>query len=116
MSMAMEDGPRQRRITVEEFRRMADEGLLDSDTVRYELIDGVITEMAPPGNPHMAVVDMLARTLTLAVLDRAIVRNQGALVLSEMTLFQPDLVLLEPNPTGTGNATPQVAIAILRSR
>ena len=40
-----------RRFTVDEYMRMAEVGVLDSDD-RVELIDGVITEMAPTGRPH----------------------------------------------------------------
>lgn len=44
MSYAMEHGPRTPRITVDEFIRMAETGLLARDA-RVELIEGVIVDM-----------------------------------------------------------------------
>jgi Uma2 family endonuclease len=39
---------------------------------------------------------MLTRKLTFAAGERAIVRTQGPVVLSELTLFLPDLAVLKP--------------------
>src|SRR5688500_12076815 len=58
MSYAMEDWSRLHRITVDEFHRMAEVGLLDP-VARVELIEGVIIDMAKIGPPHAAVVDRL---------------------------------------------------------
>jgi Uma2 family endonuclease len=93
MSYAMEYGPRPHRITVDEYLRMAELGLLASDA-RVELIEGVIVDMAPIGTAHMTDVDLLGERFVLAVHGKAIVRIQGPVQLSDDTLPQPDVALL----------------------
>src|SRR5690242_9652154 len=93
MSAAMDEFPRRHRITVEEYHRMGEVGLLAPDA-RVELIDGEIIDMPPIGNPHMAAVDHLYELLRDAVGNRAIVRCQGAVQLGDMSEPQPDFVLL----------------------
>lgn len=60
MSSLMETWPRRHRITVEEYYRMAEVGLLAPDA-RVELIEGEIIDMAPIGTDHCSVVDQLNR-------------------------------------------------------
>jgi Uma2 family endonuclease len=95
MSVAMEDWPRRHRITVEEYHRMAEVGLLAPDA-RVELIEGEIVEMPPIGNRHQAAVDRLTRLLVRAVGERAIVRCQGSIQLGDLSEPQPDFALLAP--------------------
>ena len=82
------------KITVDEYYEMARVGLIDPDA-RVELIDGEIVAMAPIGNPHGYVVDVLSDRLWTGVHGRAHVRVQGALRLSNRTELQPDLSLLK---------------------
>jgi Uma2 family endonuclease len=95
MGMSMESWPRRHRITVDEYHRMAEVGLLAPDA-RVELIEGEIIDMAPIGIDHNSVVDQLNRLLTRAVGDDAIVRVQGSVRLSRISEPQPDVVLLKP--------------------
>lgn len=95
MSTQMESWPRRHRITVHEYHRMAEVGLLAPDA-RVELIEGEIIDMAPIGRDHQSIVDQLNRMMILAVGDRAIVRTQGSVRLSEYSEPQPDVVLLKP--------------------
>ncbi len=95
MSTIMESWPRRHRITVDEYYRMAEVGLLARDA-RVELIEGEIIDMAPIGIAHGSVVDRLARLLMRAVGDQAIVRVQGVVSLSRSSEPQPDLTLLKP--------------------
>jgi Uma2 family endonuclease len=95
MSVAMEDWPRRHRITVEEYHRMAEVGLLAPDA-RVELIEGVIIEMPPIGSRHSAAVSRLIRLLGRAIGDRAIVQCQGAIQLGDLSEPQPDFALLAP--------------------
>jgi Uma2 family endonuclease len=84
-----------RAFTVDEYTRMAEAGILGEDD-RVELLEGEIVEMTPIGNPHGACVDRLARLLQRRVGDRAIVRVQGSVRLSERSMPQPDIALLRP--------------------
>ena len=76
MGMQMESWPQRHRITVHDYHRMAEVGVLAPDA-RVELIEGEIIDMAPIGNPHMAVVDWLS-SLFHAVGHQVMVRTQGA--------------------------------------
>jgi Uma2 family endonuclease len=108
MDPRMESEPRRHRISVDEYYRMAEVGLLAPDA-RVELVEGEIIDMPPIGSLHGSVVDQLAQLLMSTVADRAIVRVQGAVRLNRMTEVQPDLALLAPRadfyrsaqPTGT---------------
>lgn len=95
MDMLMESWPRRHRITVDEYYRMAEVGVLAPDA-RVELIEGEIIDMAPIGTEHGSVVDQLTRLLIRATDDQAIVRVQGAVRLSQISEPQPDVALLKP--------------------
>jgi Uma2 family endonuclease len=96
MGTLMENWPRRHRITVEEYHRMAEVGLLAPDA-RVELIEGEIIDMAPIGKEHTSVVDQLNRLFVRAVGDDAIVRVQGSVRLSRFSEPEPDVVLLRPS-------------------
>jgi Uma2 family endonuclease len=97
MGMQMESGPQRHRITIHDYHRMAEIGVLAPDA-RVELIEGEIIDMAPIGKDHQSIVDQLNRTFVRAVGDNAIVRVQGSVRLSQWSEPQPDLVLLAPRP------------------
>jgi Uma2 family endonuclease len=83
------------RITVDEYYRMAEVGLLAQDA-RVELIEGEIIDRAPIGSRHGAAVDRLNGLLQRAVGDRATVRVQGSIRLDKSSEPQPDVALLKP--------------------
>jgi Uma2 family endonuclease len=95
-AIAMENEPAERRIiTVEEYHRMAELGILNEDS-RVELIEGEIIEMSPTiGISHNCAVDRLNDRLVRVVGGRACVRVQGSFRLSNITEPQPDLILLK---------------------
>jgi len=94
MSLAPTDLPRRHRLTVSDYYRMAEVGILAPDA-RVELIDGDIIDMVPPGSLHATTVDRLAGILIRAVGDQAWVRIQNPVRLSEISEPQPDLALLK---------------------
>jgi Uma2 family endonuclease len=81
-------------MTVEEYYTRAQIGLIDPDA-RVELIEGEVVDMAPIGNRHGYAVDLLTTRLCALADDKAIVRVQGALRLSDVTEVQPDISLLK---------------------
>ena len=95
MSVAMEDGARRNRITVDEYLRMAEDGSLAPDA-RVELIDGVIIDMPPIGSPHAAMVRRLDALLQRTVGSRAIISCQSPMLLRPDSMPQPDLALALP--------------------
>jgi Uma2 family endonuclease len=95
MSTSMEAWPRRHRITADEYCRMAEMGLLAPEA-RVELIEGEIFDMPALGKDHEGVVDQLNHLFVRAVSDLAIVRVQGSVRLSSISMPQPDIVLLKP--------------------
>jgi Uma2 family endonuclease len=94
MSLATADTPRRHRLTVSDYYRMAEVGILAPDA-RVELIDGEIFDMAPPGSQHAAAVLRLTEILVRSVADDAMVLVQNPVRLSELSEPQPDLALLK---------------------
>jgi Uma2 family endonuclease len=90
---AAADLPRRHRITVDDYYRMAEVGILDPEA-RVELIDGEIIDMSPPGSPHAATVHYLTEVAMRAVDGRATVLVQNPVRLSRYSEPQPDLALL----------------------
>ncbi len=95
MNRAVEDWLPKHRVTVHEYYRMAELGLLAPDA-RVELIEGAIVDMAPIGSAHASVVAHLTKLLVQAVGDAAIVLVQLPVRLSEYSEPQPDLALVRP--------------------
>jgi Uma2 family endonuclease len=95
MSHVTVDPPRRHRLSVADYYRMAEVGILATDA-RVELIEGDIIDMAPPGDLHSAIVMFLNRALMRAVGDRALVLAQDPVRLSDFSEPQPDFALLRP--------------------
>lgn len=82
-----------RLLTVEEYHRMADAGILTEDD-RVELIEGELVAMAPIGSEHIAATNALNRLLVLAVGERGIVSVGNPVRLSRHSEPQPDFAVL----------------------
>jgi Uma2 family endonuclease len=85
---------RVRPLRREEYERLAELGRFEDE--RVELLDGMLVVMTPPGPPHASAVDRLTRLLLLAVGDRAVVRVQNPLALSDLSEPDPDLAVVPP--------------------
>ena len=112
MSVAMEDWPRRHRITVEDFHRMAEAGVLAPDA-RVELIEGEIIDMPPIGSRHSGTVSLLSELLHDAVAKRAIVSCQLSLRLGDLNELQPDFALLVRREDFYASQIPVAAHALL---
>jgi Uma2 family endonuclease len=104
--------PTRHRFTVDDLERMVRSGILLEDA-RVELIEGELYDMNPIGWAHQAVVDRMTAFFVRSLDDRAIVRTQGPIRLSERTLPQPDLALLRPRPDYYRQAGPTPADVFL---
>lgn len=93
MNVRTDAWPRPHRLTVDEYYRMAEVGLLAPDA-RVELIEGAIVDMAPIGELHIAAVMHLNHRLVEAVGKRALVSVQGAVRLGIHDQPQPDFAVL----------------------
>ena len=85
--------PTPRRFTVDEYYKMAEAGILGEDD-RVELIEGEIVQMAPIGPLHADAVEDLAELFVLRFADRAKVRSQNPVRLSQILEPEPDVALL----------------------
>jgi Uma2 family endonuclease len=81
------------QFTVDEYRRLADLGLLGEDD-RTELLNGEIFDMPAIRPPHAFCVDALTKICVLGAGDAAVVRTQNPVTLSDWSEPQPDVLLL----------------------
>ncbi|NOT56885.1 MAG: Uma2 family endonuclease [Deltaproteobacteria bacterium] len=93
------------RLTVAEYYRMAEVGIL-SPEARVELIEGEVIDMPPIGSRHAGTVKYLTNRLMYAVGDRAIVSAQDPIFLDVHSEPQPDIALLRPRSDFYRNAHP----------
>jgi Uma2 family endonuclease len=93
MSTAMESLRPAHRINFDEFCRLYETAVLDSDS-RVELIDGVIIDMERPGIDHEWAVGRLSKIFHSMLGDAVAIRTQAALHLDEWNFFVPDIILL----------------------
>jgi Uma2 family endonuclease len=83
------------RISVEEYERMAQTGILRPDA-RVDLINGEIVEMAAIGSRHAACVDLITRTMIETLGRRVQVRVQNPVRVGEYSEPEPDVTILAP--------------------
>lgn len=95
MLTAAFEQPTPHRISVLDYYRMAETGIL-APGARVELIDGEIIDMAPMGSRHAGTVDWLAGRMHRLAGDQAIVRVQSPLRLGDFAEPEPGLMLLRP--------------------
>lgn len=84
---------RRHLFTTRAYFRMAEVGILVEGR-RFELIEGEIMEVSPPGNRHSAVVSRINAMLAPVAAGRAIVRIQDPVILSDFSAPQPDIALI----------------------
>jgi Uma2 family endonuclease len=112
MPSAAYDILQRHRLTVAEYYRMAEVGIL-APGARVELIEGEVIDMPPIGSLHAGTVKYLARQLMYAVGDTAIVSTQDPVFLDPHSEPQPDVALLHPRPDFYRGAHPTPADVFL---
>jgi len=95
MSTTTQHLPRRHRLTVTDYYRMAEVGILRPDA-RVELIEGEIIDMPPIGSRHAGTVEQMAQVLRRAVKDEAMVRTQQPVALDAHSEPEPDITLVLP--------------------
>ena len=86
--------PAKNRISVKEYNRMAETGVLDPNA-RVELIDGQIYFMSPIGPFHGGVTKYLSTVFFAAAQGRWIVSVQDPARLDDHSEPEPDIMLLK---------------------
>lgn len=92
---SLDETVKPRRFTVEEYYRMAEAGILEPEE-RLELLDGVIYVMSPIGSRHASNVHRLGFLLGRQLGDRAQVRFQSPIRLTDDSEPEPDLAIVTP--------------------
>lgn len=101
-----------RRLSVEDYHRMAETGIFGLEE-RIELIEGELIDMAPIGPIHADLVSLLVRRLGYATEGRAIPWPQNPIRLGYRSEPQPDFALLRYRPQGYRDALPTSADVLL---
>jgi Uma2 family endonuclease len=112
MSAQTESWPRPHRLTIDDYYRMAEVGLLSPDD-RTELIEGEIVHMPPIGSAHASVVTLLGRRLTRAVDDSVDVRVQQPVRFMPRSEPHPDVALVRHRADAYRHAHPTAADVLL---
>lgn len=102
------------RLTVDDYYKMADTGVLGPEA-KVELINGEIIDMPPMGSRHGSRVMRLERLLHSAVRTQAMVRTQMPLRLNKFDEPEPDLALVKPRDDfyeGAHPSAPDTLLAI----
>lgn len=106
MSVTAHETARIHRLTVADYRRMGEVGILGPE-LRTELIDGEIVEMTPIGPTHGGTVNFLSNRLKEEIGARLILSVQNPLELNKHSEPQPDIMLLRPREDYYRSAHPK---------
>lgn len=85
--------PARHLLTVHDFHKMGEAGILGEDD-RIELIDGELIDMAPIGSLHASIVMRLTSLFAQAMAERAILSPQNPIRLADWSEPQPDIAVL----------------------
>ena len=100
-----------RPISVAEYHRMIDAGILSEDE-RVELLEGVIVKVSPQGDPHALVIERLNKVLVRQLPDRYRVRPQLPLPLGDRSEPEPDLAVSLAE-VSTAKQHPRTALLVI---
>ncbi len=100
-----------RRLSVDEYHRMIEAGILDEDE-RLELLEGVIVAMSPQDEPHAWPIQRLTRILTRVLGDEYDLRVQLPLTLGRSNEPEPDLAVVRAGPRTKGRH-PRTALLVI---
>ena len=86
-----------RLLTVDEYHRMVEVGILHPDE-KVELIAGqIISKMSPQGSPHAAAITRIHRLFGKSLDDKVLVRLQLPVILNNFSEPEPDIALVKAN-------------------
>lgn len=86
---------KRRLLTLSEYHRMAEVGIL-SDEDRVELLNGEIIQMSPIGSRHAANVKRINQLLSQLIAGKLLIGVQDPIALGNHSEPEPDIVVLKP--------------------
>ncbi|GAB4361238.1 MAG: Uma2 family endonuclease [Methylohalobius crimeensis] len=101
-----------RKLTVEQYHRMGETGILGADE-RVELIEGELIDMAPIGHFHAGLGSLLIEVLAHRTQGQAIAWVQNPIRLDRYSEPQPDFALLRYRPDHYKQSLPTAADVLL---
>lgn len=104
--------PTRHRLTVDEYHRMGEAGILHEDS-RIELLDGELIDMAPIGSLHAAAVNDVTEQFIREKPVGVIVSIQNPILLDNFSEPQPDIVILRPRSDRYRSALPTAEDVLL---
>lgn len=90
------DGLARRAFTADDVRRMVEAGIM-AENEPVELVEGELIAMAGKGIAHELVKGDITRRLNRVLEDGIFVGNETTLRLNELTLVEPDILVLPRN-------------------
>ena len=105
---ALLDHPQKHPISAAEYLRMGEAGVFAPEA-RLELIEGEIIEMAPIGSPHAGCVNKLTRLFVQRAGGAAVVAVQNPVIISNLSVPQPDLAVLKSRADDYSSSHPETA-------
>lgn len=103
---------RLRRISVDEYHRMIEAGILGEDE-DVQLIDGLLVAMTPQGRPHAFAIQELNRLLVRALGDELKVLTQLPLALQGDSEPEPDLAVVRAQDAASSTRHPGTALLVV---
>lgn len=103
---------RLRRISVGEFHRMIEAGILGEDE-HVQLIAGTLVSMTPQGPSHALVIQILTRLVTGALGAEFAIRPQLPLTLLDDSEPEPDLAVTRADDARSRESHPRTALLVV---
>jgi Uma2 family endonuclease len=104
---------RLRRISVDDYHRMIQAGILGEDE-HVQLIDGMLVAMSPQGRPHAFVIQELNLILVRALPLREFkVLTQLPLTLGDDSEPEPDLAVVHARDAASRTEHPRTALLVI---
>lgn len=98
--------------TSQEFLDLVERGVLRPED-RVELLEGVIVTVSPQSPRHAAAINRIEDALREAVGQRAVVRGQSPLVVSNHSVPEPDVMVLPGRTSDYDDAHPRIALLVV---
>jgi Uma2 family endonuclease len=108
MGIQGESWIRRHQVTVEQYYRMAEVGLLTPED-RVELIEGEVIDMAPMGSRHASMVRKLTERFYVSCGEHVTVSVQSPIRLGEISEPEPDIAILARREDSYAPAHPSAA-------
>ncbi|MBI3932799.1 MAG: Uma2 family endonuclease [Acidobacteria bacterium] len=103
---------RQRRLTVDEYHRMTEAGILNEDD-HVEMVEGLLVAMTPQGRSHAVIIQRLTALLVRALPETYGVLPQLPLTLGGHSEPEPDMAVVDAREAEATGHHPHTALLVV---